>query len=451
MQLAAKSDKPQDPANETPLQNASRARRIALLLTDFFLGQGALQGTNILIALFLVRNLSVSNYAKFGLASGFQFTAAVLMDLGYASTIIPLVGARVSDRSLVGRYVRAALAHRNRLFWVLSPVAATAFLFVTHRQHWSWSTQFILLVSVLLALYSSGKVSCFGAPLILYRRLRAYYGPQTISGLSRLGIYFVLRAIGALNAWSASVLLALNVFSDGYFLGRKSKQSIVWPNTEDPSTQQEIHRYVLPATPAIILGAFHGQVALFLIGVFGSTISIAQVAALGRLGHIFNLMMTFNIVIVEPYFARLSRHGLLRAYLKFIAVATLGAVAISVFSFSFPGVFLWPLGPQYAQLRPLIGWAVLTACITYVAGLIWIMNRSRKWLFWRGSIAEVGLLVIVQIGFVVRFGMRDTWHAVMFNFASSFCYLVAHTYVAIHGFRKGESIADADEIAQPIP
>ena len=103
----------------------------------------------------------------------------------------------------------------------------------------------------------------------------------------------------------------------------------------------------------------------------------------------------------------------------------------------FPEIFLWILGAKYEQLRGLIGWVVLTACINYVAGLIWIMNRSRKWLFWRGSIAEISLLAVVQIGYLVIFGVRSTKSAVLFNFASSFCYVIAHSYVAIHGFTKG--------------
>jgi hypothetical protein len=107
------------------------------------------------------------------------------------------------------------------------------------------------------------------------------------------------------------------------------------------------------------------------------------------------------------------------------------------FNVAAPGFFLWLLGPKYSELRGLIG-VVLTACINYIAGLIWIMNRSRKWVFWRGTIAEIALLVVVHIGFVVVFGVGSTRNAVMFKFASSFCYVIAHSYVAIYGFLKGQ-------------
>lgn len=407
------------------------------MLSDFVLGQGAVQGISILIALFLVRNLSISEYAKYGLAAGFQFTTSVLMDLGYASTIIPLVGDRIADRALVGRYVRAAKSHRDRVFWALAPVTSVLFLYMTHRQHWSWPIQIALLASILVALYSSGPVAYFGAPLILYRRLRAYYAPQSITSCCRLLLFSLLRTIGCLNAWIAAGLGAVNITLNGYFLKRKSLESIEWPEAADTRTRAEVHHYILPGTPALVLGAFHGQIALFLIGIFGSTVGLAQVAALTRLGQIFNLMMTFNVVIVEPYVARLSREHLPRTYFRLLALALLGCILLSLLSFMAPGIFLWPLGKQYASLRNLMGWVVMTACINYIAGLIWIMNRSRKWIFWRGSAAEVGLVAIVQVGFVAILGVQDTWHAVLFNFVTSFAYVAAHIYIAQHGFRRG--------------
>lgn len=433
-----------------PPARSSRTRSVLNVLVDFVLGQGSLQGISALVGIFLVRSLSISDYAKFGLAAGFQVTTSALMDLGYASTIIPLVGDRISDRTLVGKYVRAAKSHRDRAFWAIAPIAAIVFLYMTHRQRWSWPIQIALLLSILLALYSSGPVSYYAAPLILYRRLRAYYIPRTVSVFCRFLVYALLRGLGTLNAWTAAGLSALNITLDGCLLKWKSKQSIDWPQTDDPITQKEVRDYILPATPAILLGAFHGQIAVFLMGAFGSTVNLGEVAALSRLGQLFSMMMTFNIVIIEPHVARLRRERLLYTYFKLITIALIGCTVVTLVSFAAPGIFLWPLGKQYEQLRNMIGWVVLTACINYIAGLIWTMNRSRKWLFWRGTIAEIGLLAIVQLGFVAILGVRNTKDAVLFNFASSFCYLAAHSYIAIHGFRKGARDEALDNVTPEI-
>ena len=418
-------------------QPGTRVRKLLGLLTSFFVGQAALQVVSLLIGLFLVRSLSVRAYAQFGLALGFQATASILMDLGFASTIVPLVGDRGSDRALVGRYVRGAKSLRDRSFLILSPFVALTFVVITHKQGWGWPIQLGLLASVLLALYSSSAASYYAVPLFLYRRLREFYLLQTASGAGRLVVYLVLNAIGALNSITAAGAAALNATLNGFLLKRKGGTSIDWPEQDDPGIRKEIIQYILPALPAILLGAFHGQVALFLISIFGSTVNIAQVAALGRLGQIYYMLMTFNVVVVEPYVAKLQRHRLLPNYLRLIAAACLGGAVLVTFTFAFPEIFLWVIGPRYADLRGLIGWVVLTACINYVAGLIWIMNRSRKWLFWRGSIAEISLLATVQIGYLLIFGVRTTRAAVMFNLASSFCYVIAHSYVAIHGFTKG--------------
>jgi O-antigen/teichoic acid export membrane protein len=439
-----------DPPETASPAQPSRTRRILNLIFGFFLGQGALQGISIIIGLFLIRVLSVSDYAKFGLASGFQATTSTLMDLGCASTIIPLIGERVLDREVVGRYVRGAKTLRDQAFWILSPVASVIFLIVTHRQKWPFPVQIALLLSVLLALYSNGPLSYYAAPLFLNRRLRDFYIPQTISSICRLVVYLVINALGALNSWTAAGLSALNVTINAHVLGKKSLRLFNWPRADDPAVQKEIRHYILPASPAIILGAFHGQIALFLIGIFGNTVSIAEVAALGRLGLLFNVLMTFNVVIVEPHIARLQRGRLLLTYIRLIGLALIGATALVLFSFAAPSVFLWLLGPKYSQLRSLIGWVVLTACINYIAGLLWIMNRSRKWVFWRGTIAEISLLLVVQVGFLVIFGVRNTRSAVMFNFASSFCYVIAHSYVAIYGFLKGGRSSELESEISPI-
>jgi hypothetical protein len=51
--------------------------------------------------------MSIEAYAQFGLAVGFQQTIGLLMDLGFTSTIIPLVGDQGDNKELVVKYVRA--------------------------------------------------------------------------------------------------------------------------------------------------------------------------------------------------------------------------------------------------------------------------------------------------------------------------------------------------------
>jgi hypothetical protein len=158
--------------------------------------------------------------------------------------------------------------------------------------------------------------------------------------------------------------------------------------------------------------------------------------------------MTFTIVVVEPYVARLSRARLLSHYVSFVAITAVVCIPVVLLAFVIPAPFLWLLGGNYKGLGGSIGWVVLTACIMQLASLMWIMNRSRKWLFWSGSILEIVLILAVQVTFIAFVGVHTTQQAVFFSFASSFCYIVAHGYVAILGFSKSPRItSDSQEEA----
>jgi O-antigen/teichoic acid export membrane protein len=411
--------------------------RILETVSSFFVGQGALQAVNMLVGLFLIRALSVEAYAQFGLAFAFQSTAASLMDLGFASTIIPLVGDRINDRELVGTYVHAAIRLRTRAFFILAPFAVAAFVAIAHSHHWSKALQILLIIPVLVALYSSGNVSCCSTPFFLYRRLRQFYLPQTLSGLVRFGAYIVFQFAGWLNAWTAAALSALNVTFISGALARKSRAWIGWSNADTRSAEREIVHYVMPAMPALIFGALQPQISLFLISIFGQTTSIAQVAALGRIAALFTVLQTFIVVVVEPYIARVNRDRLLAIYLKLILLTSVCCIPVVVFAFVYPEPILWALGSKYSGLRDLIGWLILASCTTYIAVLVWVMNRARKWVFWSGTIIEIALILFVQIAFIIFVGVRTTREAVFFTLASSLCLVIAHAYNAVYGFLKG--------------
>ena len=432
------------PVRDTPGQNATLPKvstRILRVVAGFLVGQGATQAVTTLAGLFLVRRLSLEAYAQFGLAMGFQAVFANLMDLGITSTIIPMVGERRDDRSVVGRYVRSAKHLRDRAFWILAPVASLTFVPMMQRQHWGWGVQLTLLGSVLLALYSGGKVSCYAAPLLLFGRLRDYYLPQVLAGSGRFVIYIVLGFVGGLNAATAACLGALNVSVCASWLSRNSQPFLKWPAKEDLATERELIQYILPAAPAMIFSAFQPQVSLFLVSMFGAgSTYIAEVAALSKIVQLFAVLMTFNIIVIEPYMARLSRRRLLPTYLGFVFLASLICTPVVLTAFIWPQLYLWLLGPKYDGLGGVMGYVILSGCMNYVAGLMWIMNRARKWVFWSGTVIEIGLLVAAQAGFVAFIGIRNTHQAVFLTLTASFCYIVAHVYGAVYGFLNGPRI-----------
>lgn len=427
-----------------------RGRRILRVVTRFVIGQGMAQGLTVLASLFLVRQLSLQAYAQFSLAIGFQTMFSTLMDLGFAGTIVPMVGADKDDPALVGRYVRAAKHLRDRSFYILAPVAVIAFLAVVHKQHWPWRIQIALLASTLVALYAGGKSSYFSAVLFLHGELRSFYVPQVIAAIFKISMYVLLASTGTLNAWGAAAIGALGIVYTAERYAKTAKPLMDWPAHDDPTTDKKIIKYIMPAAPAIIFAAFQAQLTLFLISIFGGQpVYIAQVAALGRIGQLFAVLMTFNLIVVEPFVARINHRRLFPTFATLTGLACLGLAPVVYAAFAWPRVFLFLIGPKYSTLQGLTGWVILAAAISYVAGLMWMMNRSRKWVFWSGSLVEVGLLVTAQIGFLKVIGIHNTRDAVFLTLTASVCVLISHVYVAALGFWRGRSAAVNDQAALP--
>jgi O-antigen/teichoic acid export membrane protein len=412
-------------------------RKKLVLVATFFAGQGSTQLLSVIFGLVVVRLLTVESYAQFSLALGFQVTLASLMDLGYAGTIIPLVGERFADPEIVGAYVAAAKHHRDRIFFLLSPFAAVCFWLLGRKHHWSLHIQLLLLVSVLVQLYFGGRVSYYSAPLMLRGDMRKLYRPQVFSALLRCLAPLPMRLVGALNGWSAALLNAVVQVYNSIRLRRSSLPYICEPRQSDPSVNREMLRFVVPAMPAIIFSAFQGQISLYLITLFGKTVSMAEVAALGRVGQMFSILVAFNVVLIEPRFARLPREDLPRRYMQMVGLVTIFCAVVSTLSFRFPFPLLWFLGPQYSHLSREVGWVVLGRSLDYLATAIWLVNRSRKWVFWSGTIVEIGLTSLGETAFVFLRGVATTHDAILILVLAAVTRLLAHSFVGAYGFANG--------------
>ena len=124
------------------------------------------------------------------------------------------------------------------------------------------------------------------------------------------------------------------------------------------------------------------------------------------------------------------------------AAALIGAV-LTLLSFRFPALLTWILGAKYQDLDAVIGWVVLASAVSSTANVMWVMNRGRRWLFWRGSLIEITCLLLFQSLYVILFGVRTTAAAAIFMLTASCAHFVAHAYVAWYGFSRHNPIEAA--------
>lgn len=415
----------------------SKFRRFSALIISFLAGQGSVQVLNLLTGFFLLRWLSVEAYAQYSVAFGFQSTLSMLIDLGFSGSIIALVGDRGDDKAVLGNYIRSAKHFRNRLFAILIPSAAIAFPLVTFKQHWDWTTQILLFTSIIASIFFQGWVSYYGVPLLIHQRLNKFYQPQILSSFGRIASSFALYLVSALNAWTSAWVSSIVLAVNGFLYRRATTNFIAEPTQSDPQLNREMLRYLSPLIPGIIFTAFQGQISLLLITLFGHTKSIAEVAALGRLGQLFFLLAAFNGVIVEPYIAKVSRQDLFKRYFQILIGAITISIVLCVIGFRFPEPLLLILGSKYQNLRLETGWIVAGACINYVNGVMWTMHSARKWIYWWGTGLYIGLLLITQLICISFMELNTTINVIYFSLITTAAVTLVHIANGVYGFIYG--------------
>ena len=374
-------------------------------------------------------------YAEFSVAFAFQSTLGMLIDLGFSNSIVALVGDRGSDSEVVGKYIRSARYFRNRMFAVMLVVSCVAFPLMIQHQHWAASTKLLLFAAIVSSVFFQGW-GMYAAPLLINGRVKEYYQSQVFSAAGRLVCCFVLFEAAALSAWTTAWAAAAALALTGLLYRKKSNQLAREPAQCDPAFNKEMLSYLSPLIPGVIFTAFQGQISVALITIFGHTTNVAEVAALGRLGQFFLIFSAFNSVVVEPHIAKIAPSRLVSRYLLIVFCASILAVSVSCFSFLFPMSFLWLLGQKYNYLQAEVGWIVSGACVSYVAGVLWVMNSARKWLFWWYTNLYIISVLLTQIFCVSTMKLNTTHSVIVMSFITAVIVLCTHFVGGVHGLVK---------------
>lgn len=408
--------------------------RWARKLGEFFLGQGAIQLLSLLTGFLVIRWLSVDAYAQYSVAFSFQCSVGMLVDLGFSGAIIALVGPRIHDPKVTGRYIRSVLHSRTLLFVIVAPIAAAAFYWMTARQGWSMPARIALFSSVLFSLFFQGWTSCYSTPLAMHQRYGPFYRAQISSSVWRLAGFSVFHALGALAAPVAAWINGAGLALQGWLYRRECRPLVDEPEHAEPAVNRELRRYVAPLVPSTVFNALESQITIFLITWFGRSTNIAEIAALGRLNQALVVLLAFNGIVVSPYVARLARGRLAGRYWLIMAGGVAVSAALWGFSLLFPGLLLWVVGAKYAHLQSAVSWSIASWGVYYLSMLMLTIHGARKWVYWWHSALHCTSLIVAQTVGVLVFDLSQTIGVLKFSLLAALTNLAVQATAGIYGF-----------------
>lgn len=399
--------------------------------------QGITTAGNLFYGFLCVRILPKPEYAKFTVLFGFLGTLSVLSDISLSNSIIPLIGDRIDDLQWIADYVASLRQISHRLYLIVAPVAILAFPLIVRHQPWDWQIVSSMIAILLVAAWFARLSGAYGAVLIVRRDRKRWIWAQQAASLGTLALLLIFWAAHWLNAFAAILINVSGIVfvSQVYYFRARRLLGVRGHGSREK--RSAIVHLALPSMPGAIFYAVQGQISVLLITIFGRTDGVANIGALGRLAQIYTIFTQMNPLLLEPYFAKVSKAQLKSSYFVMLAAASGLCLSITGIAAFFPKLFLSLLGPKYANLNLELLLVVATASIGYFGGVLYVVHCSRRFVYWWSGILTIVLTLILQIIYIWRVNLGTMKAVLTLGLLSAIISLFVVVLTGIYGFWRG--------------
>ena len=372
----------------------SRFRYWARTLSKFVTTQLIVQAVGVASGILLVRVMDQREYAFFTLAFAMQSTMSILADTGVGIGLSSIGGRVWRDPHRFGQLINTALRLRRYLAGAAILIVTPILLWMLTRNGASLGYAGVLALLVLAGLgFQLTTVVLMVVPR-LHSQINRVQLLDLLGALARLAVictaYFLF-----LNAAVAILATVVSIAVQYILLKRWTPGSIDTSAAESREDRAEITGIIKSQVPNSIFYCLQGQVTVWLIAIFGSTQSIAEVGALGRLGVAFAVVGAVMTSIVLPGFARCqSPQQLRRLYFRIVAAFVLFGLTLLTIARIFPDQLLWILGSKYGHLRNALLLSMGLTALNSVITTMWSLNYTKAWI--KYSWLNIPAVLIVQ-------------------------------------------------------
>lgn len=350
------------------------------LITITGFSQILIQGLGLIGGILVIRLLPTHEYGLYTLANTMLGTMNILADGGISSSVMSQGGRVWQNREKLGAVLVTGFALRKK-FAVASLLFAVPFLLYLLRLHnASWLMSILLVISLVPAFFTALSSNLLSVGPALHQTISALQKNQVGVSIGRL-LFLVLTLF--IFPWAFVAVLAAGIpqIWANIRLRKISESFADLDQKPDAAIQKEMLAFVKRILPGSIYYCLSGQITIWLISFFGSTTSVAQIGALGRLSMVLSFFSIMFGTLVVPRFARLpaDRSILFKRYMQ-IQLVLIGLVtSLLTAVWLFPSEILWVLGKNYSNLGLELLLIIAISCLGLVSGLSFNLSTCRQW------------------------------------------------------------------------
>lgn len=413
----------------------SKALEWGRLVSITSLAQMAIQVVGLIGGIFIIRLLSTKEYALYTLANTMLGMMVLLAD-GGISTSVMAQGSKVwRERQRLGAVLITGFNLRKRFATGSLLIAMPILLMLLVRHGAEWVTAILIIASIIPSFYASQSDSLLEIAPKLNQNVSPMQKIQVEGNIGRLAF---LSASLFLFPWAFVALFCSGISQCWMNLKMRKISSIYadWNQGDDPVVKRKIINFAKLILPGTIYYCVSGQITIWIVSFFGSTATLAQLGALGRLAMMLNIFSAiFNILII-PRFSRLPSDSkiVLTKFFHIVVCLLLISIAIISITWVFPSEILWVLGSKYSNLQSEVNLIMIGSCLNLFAGCFISLYTNRGWAI--NPIISISISISSIVLGVLLINVSSLTGIILFNLFVSLVQVLMHgIYILLHILR----------------
>lgn len=400
--------------------------------------QMLLQGFGFLISILLIRVLPKEEYALYTIYISIQGILALMSDSGLNIGFKAIGGRIWESDSRISSLIKTASSLRLKVILLALIISIAYSCFILIKQDFSLLNIILFALTMIGIIIPEVKMSFISQALLLKKEILPVQVATIIAQGLRLVLIGGLLLInkGFINIYVVLGITTLSVWASYNYILFKSKHLNNKDSEISVNYRKILLNYLKLNWHTSAFYAFNGQISIFLIGVLGSTNSLADMGALTRFSMIFVIFNALVSNLLSPAFGRENKkQKLFKIFIQTVFTLLVMSALMLLVVYFFPEPFLWILGPHYQNLGYELFLVFISSLIGLLAGTIFSLNAAKGWIkytpIWEIPI-NIGTLIIGLYIFDVSTLKGVLWLSIFITFTKFSLYLAN----SISGFNK---------------
>ncbi|WP_405410819.1 polysaccharide biosynthesis protein [Maribacter sp. Asnod1-A12] len=394
--------------------------------------QVGVQALGLLSGIFIIRMLPTEEYALYTLANTMLGTMVMLANAGIPVAVMAEGGKVWQDKEKLGEVLITGFDFRKKFaIWsLIIGIPILSYLLLKNGATIS------IIIFITLALIPSFYAQLSNILLQIAPKLKQDIVPLqknlvlvNLGRLIFLALSLFILPVAVIAIFSATIPQVLG----NLHLKKITKNYADWKQKPSEELRGKMAGTVRRMLPDAIYYSISGQITIWLMSIFGSTTSIAEIGALGRIAMVLNLVSVIFSMLITPRFARLidSKNLVVKRYIQAqIIVVIIFCFFITIVHF-FPHQILWFLGSKYANLEFELLLAIIGSSLNVFSGIVFSLYSSRGWVM--NPALYIAISIITTTIAIITIDISSLVGVLWLNIFIAFVQFAMHN---TYGFKK---------------